>query len=188
MPDYLAISATVLLRDATPADADARVRWLVSGEWRQYDAPWEDAGVVYTPELLERHRQKFIAECAQALPTPRTRALIATRDDIPIGRVTRYAHARSTQTWCIGIDICEDAYLNRGLGATALRLWIEYLFTHSTIHRLGLDTWSLNPRMKRVAEKVGLVYEGAQRQVLEWQGRWLDLLHFGILQSEWEKR
>ena len=188
MPHYLAIGDRVQLRDGTPADADAYVRWLTEGEWRQYDAPWEDQNIVYTPERLAGQRQKFLAECAQAPLDPRARALIATRDNTPIGRVTRYAHARSPHAWCVGIDICEDAYLNRGLGTQALGLWVDYLFTHSTIHRLGLDTWSLNPRMRRVAAKVGFVYEGAQRQLLEWQGEWLDLLHFGMLRSEWEQR
>jgi RimJ/RimL family protein N-acetyltransferase len=179
---------TILLRDARASDADAYIRWLTSGEWRQYDAPWEDAGVVYTPELLARRRDKFLDDCARALPTPRTRAIIATHDHAPIGRVTRYTQERCPQTWFVGIDICEDAHLNRGIGTEALKLWVDYLFRHSEIHRLALDTWSLNPRMIRVAEKVGFVFEGAQRQTIEWQGRWLDFVHFGMLRAEWQKR
>jgi hypothetical protein len=40
--------------------------------------------------------------------------------------------------------------------------------------------------MARVAEKVGFVYEGRQREMRLWQGEWLDLLHFGILREEWQ--
>jgi ribosomal-protein-alanine N-acetyltransferase len=40
--------------------------------------------------------------------------------------------------------------------------------------------------MIRVAEKVGFVYEGRQREMQFWQDEWLDLLHFGILREEWE--
>ncbi|MEW5719760.1 MAG: GNAT family protein [Chloroflexota bacterium] len=184
----LASNQTFILRDHRPSDADAHIRWLTHGEWRQYDAPWEDAGTVYTPEILERHRQKFLEACAQELPTPRQRAIIATQDNTPIGRVTRYAQERFPQTWFVGIDICEDAHLNRGVGTEALKLWVDYLFAHSDIHRLALDTWSLNPRMIRVAEKVGFVFEGAQRDVIAWQGRWLDFVHFGMVRQEWEKR
>ena len=77
--------------------------------------------------------------------------------------------------------------MNRGLGTEALALWVDYLFANSSVHRLGLDSWSFNSRMKRVAEKVGFVYEGAQREMIEWQGRWLDWMHYGLLRG-WEKR
>ncbi len=180
----LASGPTVILRDRLPSDADAYIHWLTDGEWRQYDAPWEDQGVVYTPEKLERCRQKFLEECAQALPTPRTRAIIATKGNTSIGRVTQYAQERFPQTWFVGIDICVDDHLNRGNGTEALRLWVDYLFAHSKIHRIALDTWSLNPRMMRVAAKAGFVFEGAQREVIEWQGRWLDFVHFGMLRGE----
>jgi RimJ/RimL family protein N-acetyltransferase len=29
----------------------------------------------------------------------------------------------------VGIDICEDAYLNRGYGTEALCLWVDHQFT-----------------------------------------------------------
>ena len=34
--------------------------------------------------------------------------------------------------------------------------------------------------------KVGFLYEGAQRQMIQWQGEWLDLIHFGMPRSEWK--
>jgi RimJ/RimL family protein N-acetyltransferase len=40
--------------------------------------------------------------------------------------------------------------------------------------------------MVRVAKRVGFVFEGAERDVVCWQGEWLDKLHFSILRSEWE--
>ncbi len=89
---------------------------------------------------------------------------------IPLGWVNRYGEQENPRVRYVGIDICEDAYLNRGLGTEALRLWIDHLFATSDVHKLGLETWSFNPRMIRVAEKVGFVYEGRQREVRQWQG------------------
>jgi RimJ/RimL family protein N-acetyltransferase len=37
----------------------------------------------------------------------------------------------------------------------------------------------------RVAEKVGFVREGAERELMQWQGEWLDRVHFGMLRKEW---
>ena len=87
----------------------------------------------------------------------------------------------------VGIDICEDAYLNRGLGTEALRLWVNHIFSTSDVHKIGLETWSFNPRMIRVAEKAGFVREGCQREIRQWQGEWLDLVQFGILREEWQE-
>ncbi len=49
-------------------------------------------------------------------------------------------------------------------------------------------TYSFNPRMIRVAEKLGFMHEGTEREVINWQGEWLDRLCFGILRKEWEER
>jgi len=120
-------------------------------------------------------------------PFPRKSAVVATHEGRPIGSVSRYTQHGHEKAWFIGIDIFEDDCLEKGLGTEALQLWIDYLFDNSDVHRIGLDTWSFNPRMIRVARKLGFVYEGAQREMQEWQGCWLDLLHFGMLRSEWAK-
>jgi RimJ/RimL family protein N-acetyltransferase len=118
----------------------------------------------------------------------RQSALIATREGRALGWVNRYGAGAATDACKVGIDICEDEFLNRGFGTEALTLWIDYLFANSSFHRIGLDTWSLNPRMVRVAGKLGFVPEGAEREQLEWRGERLDFLHFGLLRSEWERR
>lgn len=109
------------------------------------------------------------------------------KNNRPLGWVIRYGEDRTPETWMVGIDICEDEMLNKGLGTEALGLWVDYLFTNSTVHRIGLDTWSLNPRMRHVSEKLGFTFEGVQREVVQWEGKWLDLIHFGLLRVEWEE-
>lgn len=178
----------VLLRDPIPSDAIAYVHWMGHGEWRSFDAPWEDDGGPVTAARAAELKRHFVEMCAQEPPHPRVRPFIATRDNLPIGWVSRYGETRSPRAWLVGIDICDDRYLNQGLGTEALKLWIDYLFENSDLHRLGLDTWSLNVRMAHVARKIGFVFEGAQRELVEWRGKWLDLLHFGMVRSEWEVR
>lgn len=178
----------VLLRDRLPTDVDAFLRWQIQGQWRLLDAPWGGVRTTYTEAEEAQYRQRFLEELVKDLPSPRKRAVITLLDERPVGWVIRYGEERFPDTWMIGIDICEDEHLDRGLGTKALRLWVDYLFTNSSIHRIGLDTWSFNPRMMRVAEKLGFASEGAQREVLQWQGEWLDFVHYGMLREEWEKR
>lgn len=175
----------VILRDRLPSDADRYVHWLTHGEWLEYDAPWEDTCTSLTEERKEELKQGFIESCDGEQPSPRTQAVIATHDNRPLGWVNTYSRESHPGGLFVGIDICEDEYLNQGVGTEALRLWIDYLFANTDLHRIGLETWSFNRRMIRVAEKVGFVCVCIQCESMEWQGEWLDLYHFCLLRSEW---
>ena len=183
----IAAGRRIVLRDRLPSDLESQIRWRSQGEWLRFDAPWEARPSLVTDEAKENFRRGFLERCKETPPFPRQQATIAKRTGEPLGWVNRYAHERFPMAWSIGIDICEDPYLNQGIGTEALRLWVDYLFAHSDAHRLGIDTWSFNPRMVRVAEKLGFRFEGARREMLQWQGQWLDQLHYGMLRSEWQR-
>jgi tRNA (cmo5U34)-methyltransferase len=116
------------------------------------------------------------------------RAVVATPNNIPLGWVSRYSKQENPHVCFVGIDICEDAYLDRGLGTEALQLWVDHIFATSDVHKIALETWSFNPRMIRVAEKAGFVREGCQREIRQWQGEWLDRVQFGMLRQEWQEQ
>ena len=179
----------ISLRDRLPTDVETFLSWQTRGEWRGYDAPWEGNPDITSPTKKEAYKKCYLEKIIDKQQTqPRKRAVIITQEGKPLGWVNRYEKPRSPQIWYIGIDICEDSYLNKGIGTEALSLWIQYLFTNSNIHKISLDTWSFNPRMMRVARKLGFVYEGAERELIEWQGEWLDLVHFGLLRREWKEK
>ena len=185
--EVLARGRSVLLRDRVPEDVETYLRWMTSGEWRYLDAPWEGVRDSMDEQTTNDMRERILKLYEQDLPEPRSFAFVATLDGTALGRVTRFSRGSQKHEWCLGIDICEDDYLNRGLGTEALTLWVDYLFQHSDIHRLALETWSFNPRMVRVAEKVGFQIEGRLREPQEWQGEWLDKLQYGLLRHEWEE-
>lgn len=184
----LASGEKVILRTRVPSDVDVYVHWRTHGEWRHWDAPWEGVEDSLTPEEESEYRERFSSSFEGKPPFPRTNAVITTSDGQPLGWVNRYSPKDYPDEWYVGIDICEDEYLNRGMGTEALRLWVDYLFENSDVHRIGLDTWSFNQRMMRVAEKIGFVCEGAQRELREWQGERTDGVHYGMLRREWEAR
>ncbi len=181
----IASGQRVFLCDGIPSDMDDYIRWMKRGEWMQFDAPWETDWQSMTDEKI---RDFFSERFLQDLSAPRKRAIIATQEKKPIGWVNRYGDKRFPCAWLIGIDICEDDYLNKGLGTEAFGLWIDYLFSNSDVHRIGFATYSFNERMIRVGEKLGFVHEGTDREVICWKGKWLDRLHFGVLRREWGKR
>jgi len=178
----------VMLRGWLADDGDHFLCWLSRGEWLLFDAPWEEFRPAVTAEDERGNREWFMQRIEGGDQSWNSRRpVIAVPDGTPIGWVSRYGEKEYPQVCFVGIDICEDEFLNRGLGTAALKLWVDHLFAGSDIHKLCLDTWSFNPRMIRVAEKVGFVYEGRQRQMQHWQGEWLDAVHFGMLREEWQR-
>lgn len=178
----------VVLRDYLPEDVDRFIYWQTHGEWLDFDAPWEVSRESMTPEKDAKIRAFFQTLPDTNLSTPRSRMLITLREnDRPLGWVNRYGNERFPAVTYIGIDICEDDCLNRGLGTEALQLWVDYLFRNSSFHKIECHTWTLNPRMCRLAEKLGFILEGTERQLIQWQDEWQDRVRFGMLREEWEK-
>jgi RimJ/RimL family protein N-acetyltransferase len=184
----------VMLRTLVETDRDHYIRWQTQGEWRLLDAPWaqnvteekkdQESGKQPTKTQDDSVPKKQAS--IQDDSIPKKRAVIATLKNKPLGWVNRYSGKNSPLVWFVGIAIAEDEYLNRGYGTEALKLWVNHLFANSEYHKLCLDTWSFNPRMARVAERIGFIPEGFERHMQFWEGEWLDLMHYGILREEWE--
>jgi RimJ/RimL family protein N-acetyltransferase len=88
----------------------------------------------------------------------------------------------------LGIMIGEKAYLNQGYGTEAVKLFVRHGFETLNLHRIVLRVFENNPGAIRAYEKAGFVHEGRLRQSEFQQGRFLDTLVMGILQTEWEDR
>lgn len=186
-PRILITGDRVLLRDRSPNDVDRFIYWQTHGEWLQYDAPWEGFGDTLTPEQESKIRSHFLDQTRKEGQVPRQGAMIALQEKgILLGTVNRYGNSRFPKVYYIGINICDNTYLNVGLGTEALTLWIDYLFENSTIHKIECHTWSINPRMIHLAEKLGFHHEGCERELIQWQGEWHDRIRYGILRDEWK--
>ena len=64
--------------------------------------------------------------------------------------------AEDTVHRAIGIDICEPAAWDKGIGSNVLRAFMNYHFADG-IDELYTQTWSGNTRMFHCAEKLGFV-------------------------------
>ncbi len=171
----------VVLRDARPGDVDDYVRWWDSGrQWQKWDAPWEPLPQV--KDVIFRLENRL----GQQPPVPRISMEVDTIDAHHVGWVNRYWIDENAGWLEVGINLPESAYWGRGLGTEALALWVEYLFEHMGLHRVGLGTWSGNERMLRVASKLGFTTEARFRQARLVDGRRFDAMRCGLLREEWE--
>lgn len=86
-------------------------------------------------------------------------------------------------TFFIGLD---PALRGQGYGSDALKVMLKYAFMEMNLNRVGLDVMSYNEAAIHTYSKVGFQHEGRVRAVVFRDGVYYDMLHMGILRSEWE--
>ncbi|MBF0164651.1 MAG: GNAT family N-acetyltransferase [Magnetococcales bacterium] len=72
----------------------------------------------------------------------------------------------------------------RGVGIEAGRLLVRHGFEALNLHRIGCGTFSNNTAMLALAKRLGMREEGMRREAVFKQGRWLDVVEFGLLRAE----
>ncbi|MBP7686890.1 MAG: GNAT family N-acetyltransferase [Thermoflexales bacterium] len=87
----------------------------------------------------------------------------------------------------VGIGIGDRAYWGKGYGTDAMRVLLRYAFTELNLSRLSLNVFSYNQRAIRSYEKAGFVVEGRQRQALQRDGQYHDLIFMGVLRDDWRR-
>ncbi|MBC8170866.1 MAG: GNAT family N-acetyltransferase [Anaerolineae bacterium] len=107
-------------------------------------------------------------------------------DDTLIGLAALGDVHLTNHTASLGIAISDPAYWSKGYGTDAMRLIVGYGFRELNLHRITSSTISYNVRSIKVHEKVGFKHEGIQRESIQREGQRYDVIHFGILRSEWE--
>ena len=78
-------------------------------------------------------------------------------------------------------------YWNKGYCTEASRAILEYGFVERGLNRIHTAYMISNIASGRVLDKVGMVYEGTQRQHITKLGEYEDLVLVGTLRSEWKK-
>jgi RimJ/RimL family protein N-acetyltransferase len=126
-----------------------------------------------------------------------TRAEHADRLDLSIidrasgrwaGEVVLNNLDRANRSCGFRILLAHAEFRDRGLGTEASRLALAHAFEQVGVHRVELQVYAFNPRAKHVYDGLGFRYEGTRRQVLRWDGQWIDSHVMAILAGEWRAR
>jgi len=148
-------------------------------EWTKFNGPY----FPYSYPSLEQFEKSSFQQLIIG-----SNSQLVTVDDIPVGSVSCYWECEETRWLEAGVVIYNAEYWGQGVAASAVRLWISYLFENKEIERVGLTTWSGNPRMMSLALKLGFQQEAKLRKVRYYQGEYCDSLKYGVLRSEWLER
>jgi RimJ/RimL family protein N-acetyltransferase len=87
----------------------------------------------------------------------------------------------------VAIGIGEPDFWGKGFGSDAMRLMLRYGFNELNLHRVSLNVYDYNLRGIRSYEKCGFKHEGRICEFVLRDGQRSDMLHMGILRSDWEK-
>jgi len=76
----------------------------------------------------------------------------------------------------------------RGCGLEAGHLLLRHGFMTLNLNRIGCATFETNVGMRKLAGALGMIEEGVRRQAAYKDGRYLDVVEYGLLRAEFERR
>jgi len=76
----------------------------------------------------------------------------------------------------------------KGIGYLVCSMVLSYGFTRLNLHRIWTGTRSVNTGMRKLATKLGMREEGCFVDAARVNGEWVDVIEFGILADEWQRR
>ena len=85
----------------------------------------------------------------------------------------------------LGIAIGKPEHRNKGWGAEATRLLLDFAFDELSLHRVELTVFSYNEPAIHLYEKLGFTKDGAHREHLQRGGQRYDMLVYSMLDREW---
>lgn len=169
------------LRPFTLVDA-ARVQRLAGDEeiaryTLNIPHPYEDG---MAEAWIESHPDRFQAgESATFAITLRDERLLIGA----IGLQFAPRHRRAE----MGYWVARDRW-GRGYATEAARAVLRYAFAERGLHKVVATHLAPNIASGRVMQKIGMRQEGVQREHVLKNGRFVDLVLYGILREDWERQ
>lgn len=84
------------------------------------------------------------------------------------------------------IRIGDDNQRGKGYGSQAVALLLKFAFTDLNLNRVYLNVFSFNKRAVNSYLKTGFKMEGTLRKAAFVDGKFVDVIHMGILKSEYK--
>jgi len=166
------------LRPLVPADADGPyLRWFNDPEVCRYNAhhvfPYRREEALAYIERIARSQRDLVLAIVQRTDG-RHIGNIALQEIDPVNRTAEFA-----------IVIGERDCWGKGYAREAAHALLRHGFTALNLHRVYCGTPADHAPMRRLAASLGMQEEGVRRQALYKENRYLDLVEYGLLRSEY---
>ncbi|MDO9140132.1 MAG: GNAT family N-acetyltransferase [Methylobacter sp.] len=108
-------------------------------------------------------------------------------NDGHIGNISLQAISWIDRTAEFAILLGDKRHWAKGVGLLAGKKILGHGFNKLNLERIYCGTAATNDAMKKLAQTMGMVLEGTQRQHFFLEGSRVDLLEYGILRAEFER-
>ncbi|NLC64901.1 MAG: GNAT family N-acetyltransferase [Erysipelothrix sp.] len=145
----------------------------------------ETVAVFDQSEFLRPRSFEEIEEWSQILVNGHT--YIASVDGVYIGTIALMKVDERNRHAELAIVIGEKDYWSKGYGSQMMHTLLEYGFEGLNLERLYLHVFSFNERAIKFYEKFNFKHEGTLRNMLYRNGKYHDLLAYGLMRDEWQR-
>jgi len=137
----------------------------------------------YTPEAAREYvRQSNTVKDKLVL------AIIRSKDNAHIGNIALDNINYINRTAELSVIIGDKSCWNKGYGKQAARLICDHGFLALNLNRVACGTFEDNVGMRKLAECLGMAEEGRRRKAVYKLGRYVDIIEYGMLRSEYVAR
>jgi UDP-4-amino-4,6-dideoxy-N-acetyl-beta-L-altrosamine N-acetyltransferase len=175
----LLVGKKVILRGFQGSDIKKLVQWRndpdINRHFFEYEPSTPERQRRWLETTSSRHDERFF--------------IIANRKGQAIGTVglTRIDGRSRNAEWG-RFMIGEKKNLGKGYGLEALYLSAQYAFSHLNLHRLYLKVFAWNKNARAMYESFGFKKEGTLREHVFRNGKYHDVVIYGLLAHEFRKR
>jgi len=168
-----------------------RLRAIEPGDWETY-AAWnlddEQArclAAVPFPQSREAVRRWAEQEALRRPEDDRFRFVVENGADEAVGDVTTHRCDRRVGTFSYGLNVRRE-HRRRGYASEAIGLVLRFYFRELRYQKVTVDVFDFNTPSVRLHEKLGFRLEGRLRRMTFGDGRFSDVLVYGLLAEEFD--
>ena len=169
----------LILREFEENDCRAVFEYQSDPAYLRYN-PWH-----YRTELDVRSFVHMFIEWSLEAPRKKYQfAIVLKGEERLIGNCGIRMQTPHAQIADIGYEI-DRRYWGQGYATEASLALLALGFNQLQLHRIWAYCIAENTASAHVLEKIGMTYEGRQRESERMKNRWWDTLHYAILEHEW---
>lgn len=166
------------LRPLDITDADGPYpQWLNDPDVCRYNSHGES---LYTREMALAYIRSVTDN-----PTIQAFAICLNENSRHIGNIALQQVSAKNKSAELAILIGDSSVYGQGIGFESCSLLMTYGFGSLHLHRIHCGTHADNTAMKKLALSLGMREEGKRRDAIFKNGKYADVLEYGILRDEY---
>jgi ribosomal-protein-alanine N-acetyltransferase len=135
----------------------------------------------------EERMQRFLQNTRSSSNSQVVLAIIDKQTDKHIGNLSLQNINWISRNAEFAILLGDKEFWGKGIGEEAAKLVVAYGFERLNLHRIYCGTLAGNKGMQKLAQKLKMEQEGVRREAIFKEGKYEDIVEFGVLKNDFFK-